>query len=264
MTCPARFGKRSFATFSWRGRRGMIGPMILPRLSPDQIRALVLFRDRLALVLNKPAGLPCHAGPAGGPTVEDWLPALRFEQPEPPVLAHRLDTDTAGCLVLGRGRKGARRLGRLFADKTAEKVYWAVVRGRPAGDAGTLDLPLAKVPGPRGWKIVADKAKGQPAVTDWHLLGTGEGTDGPLSWLECRPRTGRTHQIRVHLQGLGCPILGDPFYGAPQDRTEDGPGLHLLSRSITLPLYDGRPPLYVEAPVPAHMRAALAACGWDG
>lgn len=257
------FGKRSFAVFSRQRPQGMIGAMKTPRISLEQAPGLVLFRDRLVIVLDKPAGLPCHAGPGGGPTVEDWLPALAFEQKDLPVLAHRLDTDTAGCLVLGRGRTGARRAGRLFEDKKAQKVYWAVVRGCPPGASGVIDLPLAKVAGPRGWKIVAEKTLGQPAVTGWRLLGTGEGAEGPLSWLECRPRTGRTHQIRVHLQALGCPILGDPFYGAPQDRTEGGPGLHLLSRSITLPLYEDREPVHVVAPVPAHMRVALQACGWQ-
>lgn len=250
--------------FSGRGFGGMMAAMSRPRLAPDDVRARVLLHDRLALVFDKPAGLPCHAGPSGGATVEDLLPALRLEQPEPPILAHRLDTDTAGCLVLARGRAGARRLGRLFAEKQVEKVYWAVVRDCPPGLAGTVSLPLAKVAAPRGWKIVADKAKGQEAVTDWRLLGTGDGPDGPLAWLECRPRTGRTHQIRVHLQVLGCPILGDPFYGAAGDRDGGGAGLHLLSRRVSLPLYADRPALVAEAPPPPHMVAALTACGWSG
>jgi RluA family pseudouridine synthase len=225
----------------------------------------VLYRDRLVVVFDKPAGLPCHAGPSGGPSVEDILPALTADESGPPLaLAHRLDTDTAGCLVLGRGAKGVRRLGRLFAEGRVEKVYWAVARGRPAGEAGRIDLPLAKVAGPRGWKIVADRRAGRPAVTDWRLLGTGEGRDGPLCWLDCRPRSGRTHQIRVHLQVSGCPILGDPFYGTPAERAGDGPGLHLLARAVTLPFDDGRPPIHVEAPVPKSLRAALAACGWTG
>jgi len=239
-------------------------PMMRPKLTADAARARVVLRDRLVLVLDKPPGLPCHAGPSGGPTVEDLLPALCFEQPEPPTLAHRLDADTAGCLVLARGRQGARRLGRMFEAKAVEKVYWAVVRGHPGAARGVIDLPLAKVAGPRGWTIVADKAAGQPAVTDWRLFGAGEGADGPLAWLECRPRTGRTHQIRVHLQAIGCPILGDPFYGAPQDREAPEMGLHLLSRAVSLPLYQDRPPLVAEAPPPPHMRAALAACGWQG
>ena len=90
---------------------------------------------------------------------------------------------------------------------------------------------------------------GQPAVTEWRVLGRGPG----IAWLELRPRTGRTHQVRVHAASLGCPLLGDPIYG-------DGIGrLHLLARAIALPL---DPPLTAQAEPPAHIRDALAACGW--
>ena len=210
----------------------------------------LLYRDGLMLVLDKPAGIPVHPGPGGGPNLEDGFDALRFGLPQPPGLAHRLDRDTSGCLVLGRHRKALARLGRLFANGAVEKIYWAVTRGVPDADRGRVDAPLAKLTPGKGWKMVVDPA-GQKAVTDWRILGRGDGT----AWIECRPRTGRTHQIRVHLASLGCPVLGDPVYG-------DGAGqLHLHARAVTLPLYPNRDPVHVEAPVPAHMRRALAACG---
>jgi tRNA pseudouridine32 synthase/23S rRNA pseudouridine746 synthase len=201
------------------------------------------------LVLDKPAGLPVHPGPRGGPSVEDWLPALAFGKRRLPQAAHRLDMDTAGCLVLGRTKPALAALGALFAAGRAAKTYWAVVRGAPPADAGEIAAPLAKRSTARdGWRMVVDPA-GQPALTAWRMLGAADG----LSWLELRPRTGRTHQIRVHCAHLGCPVLGDPRYGGG-----DGAML-LLARAIALPL---DPPVAAAAPPPAHMRAALAACGW--
>ena len=220
---------------------------------PDDLLSRLLYRDGLMLVVDKPAGIPVHPGPGGGPNLEQRFDALRFGLPQPPGLAHRLDRDTSGCLVLGRHRKALARLGRLFAAGAVEKIYWAVTRGIPAEPGGRIDAPLAKLTPGKGWKMVVDPA-GQKAVTDWRVLGTAAG----VAWIECRPRTGRTHQIRVHLAGLGCPVLGDPVYGG-------GEGvLHLHARAVTLPLYPGREPIRVEAPVPAHMREALAACGWKG
>ena len=201
------------------------------------------------LILDKPAGLPVHRGPRGGASVEDWLPALAMGRKRLPQPAHRLDTDTAGCLVLGRTKPVLAALGAVFAASRAEKTYWAVVRGAPPRPAGTIDAALLKRSTARdGWWMAVDPA-GQPARTAWRVLGQAAG----LSWLELRPRTGRTHQIRVHCAHLGCPILGDARYGGGEGR------LHLLARAIALPL---DPPRSATAPPPPHMRDALAACGW--
>ena len=213
--------------------------------------APTLFRDDRFVVLDKPAGLPVHAGPRGGPSVEDWFPALSRRR-SGPWLAHRLDADTAGCLVVALRRGALHEAQAAFAGGTARKEYWAVVRGRPDGDRGVIDAPLLKQTGRTGWRVVVDRgvrAGGQAAVTEWRVLGAAEG----LAWLSLRPRTGRTHQVRVHCAELGCPLLGDPVYG-------DGQGpLHLLARSIGLPLI---PPVAAVAEPPAHMRAALERCGW--
>jgi tRNA pseudouridine32 synthase/23S rRNA pseudouridine746 synthase/23S rRNA pseudouridine1911/1915/1917 synthase len=215
----------------------------------------LLYRDGLCLIIDKPAGLPVHAGPGGGDNLEKHLDALRFGLPHPPALAHRLDRDTSGCLVLGRHRKALSRLGKLFQGGGVEKTYWAVTSGLPAEAQGVIDQPLLKVSNRTGgWKIAIDPA-GQRSITEYRVLGAADG----LAWIECHPRTGRTHQIRVHLASLGAPLLGDPQYG---DKTPGGRPLHLLSRAVSFKLYPKKPPVGAAAPVPAHMRAALEACGW--
>ncbi len=220
----------------------------------------LLYRDGLVLVIDKPAGVAVHPGPGGGPNLESGFAALRFGLPHPPALAHRLDRDTSGCLVLGRHPKALRRLGRLFAEGKVEKVYWAVVDGRPPQNQGRIETGLKKLSRAGGWRIVVDP-EGRHAVTDYRVLGLADGR----AWLELRPRTGRTHQVRVHCAALGCPVAGDPVYG----RAGGGPGgggknpLQLLARAIRLPLYPARPPIAASAPVPPHMLAALARLGYD-
>src|SRR5580658_6165373 len=97
------------------------------------------------LVIDKPAGIPVHSGPAGGPHLEHWFPLLRFGLRHSPALAHRLDRDTSGCLVLGRHPKALRRLGALFASGRVEKVYWAVVEGRRPEPEGRIETGLRKL-----------------------------------------------------------------------------------------------------------------------
>ncbi|HXP04660.1 MAG TPA: RNA pseudouridine synthase, partial [Stellaceae bacterium] len=173
--------------------------------------------------------------------------------PRPPALAHRLDRDTSGCLVLGRHPKALRRLGRLFAEGKVEKTYWAIVAGIPAEPNGVIDAPLKKETRRTGWRMEIDPA-GQRAVTEYRVLGTADGR----AWLELKPRTGRTHQIRVHCAALGCPVVGDTTYGGPA-----GAPLQLHARAISIPLYPARPAVEVTSPVPAHMLAALARLGYD-
>ena len=152
--------------------------MDVPELTAEEIQARVLHRDGLMLVIDKPAGLPVHRGPKGGANLEASFDALRFGLPRPPVLAHRLDRDTSGCLVLGRHRKATASLGLLFKHGRISKTYWAVVEGGPAEDEGTIDMPLGRLNAERGWWQKPDP-DGQTAVTNWKVLGRGDG----LSWL---------------------------------------------------------------------------------
>ncbi|MEQ9449888.1 MAG: RNA pseudouridine synthase, partial [Rhodospirillaceae bacterium] len=140
------------------------------------------------------------------------------------------------------------------------KVYWAIVDGAPKRDEGRIDLPLKKLGRGPGWKMKGDRG-GQPAVTDYKVSGTFKGPQGRQTWLELRPHTGRTHQLRVHCAALGCPVHGDAVYG-----TGSAPAsvpLMLHARSISLPLYPNRKPIEVVAPPPPHMLETLLACDFE-
>jgi tRNA pseudouridine32 synthase/23S rRNA pseudouridine746 synthase len=217
----------------------------------------ILYRDGLVLVIDKPAGIPVHSGPGGGPHLEHWFPLLRFGLPRPPALAHRLDKETSGCLVLGRHRKALADLNLMFRHGKIGKTYWAVVEGGPKTDQGVIDIPLGRLNEERGWWQKPDP-NGLPSTTNWHVLGRTPG----LSWLALEPVTGRTHQLRVHCAAMGWPIVGDSIYGSAA-RTGD-PMLHLHAREIVVPLSKNKPPVRVTAPVPPHMRERLTACGWAG
>src|ERR1700689_3446002 len=268
-------------------------------MTPEQMVSRLLYRDALMLVIDKPAGFAVHRGPKnrdkGGESLEDHFGALRFGPPRAPALAHRLDRDTSGCLVLGRHRKALAQLGKLFKKGAIDKTYWAVVEGAPDADEGEIALPLGRLDVTRGWWMKHDP-KGQPAVTRWKVMGRdsftspcrgevdlpaagrggasaphpdGFAVDPPpagegkkLTWLALEPLTGRTHQLRVHCAEMGWPILGDTIYGtAPRS---GGPGLQLLAREIVVPLYKNRSPIQVTAPVPPHMKERLGQCGWPG
>ena len=226
-------------------------------LTADEIQARVLHRDGLMLVIDKPAGLPVHRGPMGGAHLESAFDALRYGLPRPPVLAHRLDRDTSGCLVLGRHRKATASLGLLFKHGRIAKTYWAVVEGGPAEPAGLIDLPLGRLNAERGWWQKPDPG-GQPALTRWTVLGRGDG----LCWLALEPLTGRTHQLRVHTAASGWPIVGDNIYGHGPRFGE--PRLHLHAREIVIPISRNKDPIRVTAPVPPHLLERLRACGWNG
>lgn len=226
-------------------------------MTAEELLARLLYRDGLMLVIDKPAGFAVHRGPKGGASLEDYFDALRFGLPRNPALAHRLDKDTSGCLVLGRHRKALALLGKLFKQGKVGKTYWAVVEGAVDADAGQIDIPLGKLDESRGWWMKPDP-HGAPSATTWKLMGRGDG----IAWLALEPLTGRTHQLRVHCAEMGWPILGDNIYGrAPR---AGGPPLHLHSREIVVPISKNKPAVKTIAPVPAHMQEALKKCGWHG
>lgn len=208
----------------------------------------LLFTSNRLLIINKPAGLPVYPGRAGGPSIEDFYP-LWAQGKTGPWAAHRLDQDTAGCLVIALKKSALLAAQELFAANAVVKTYWALVRGNFRQTSGVVNQPLAKQTIARHWKMVPDAAA-PPAITAWALKGQGAN----IAWLELHPKTGRTHQIRAHCAALGHPIIGDAVYGGGH-----GP-LCLLARSITLPL---TPPASATAPVPAHILTGLRSCGYD-
>lgn len=217
----------------------------------------LLHRDDNVLIIDKPAGLAVHPGGTGVAHLGPYLDSLQFDRPEPPKLAHRLDRGTSGCLVLGRHREALKLLGRLFAQGRVDKTYWALTLGAPPADSGVIDKPLLKAD-PRRGRMIVDPA-GQEARSEWRVLGRGDG----VAWLELKPLTGRSHQLRAHLAEIGCPILGDRLYGAGEAAAR-APELCLLARRISLPYYWKQPPIAAEAQPPPHMLEGLAACGSAG
>ena len=191
-----------------------------------------------------------HPGPGGGASVEDWF-GLLSRRRDGPWLAHRLDADTSGCLLVALRRTALHAAQECFADGRAGKTYWAIVHGAPAAPSGIIDLPLLKQSSAgTGWRMSSDP-QGLSARTRYRMLGR----TGTTGWLELELLTGRTHQARVHCASLGCPIVGDALYGSDAAQP-----LHLLARAIRLPL---DPPVAAVAPPPPHMRAALLACGFE-
>lgn len=209
----------------------------------------VLFIDGEAIVVDKPAGLPVDAPRDGSLSVENHLESLAFGFQRWPKAVHRLDRDTSGCLLLSRNPKAHARFQKAFEERGVEKIYWAVLDGVPAQEAGTVDAALAKVSSAeRGWRMVVD-ARGKDARTHWRVLATR----GGKTLIEMRPETGRTHQLRVHaVHGIGMPIVGDAVYGrggGGGPSTGSGQAMLLHARSLRVARGD-KAPVEAVAPVP--------------
>ncbi|TPG13084.1 RluA family pseudouridine synthase [Sphingomonas oligophenolica] len=208
----------------------------------------VLFLDGEALVIDKPAGLPVDRPRDGSLSLENHLVGLKFGFQRVPHAVHRLDRDTSGCLLLSRNPKAHARLQQAFERGEVQKRYLAVLDGMPEGEDGTIDLPLAKTSTKEdGWRMVPD-AEGKSALTHWRLLGSHEGR----AYVEFRPETGRTHQIRVHAAaGLGIAVLGDPVYGRADKR-----GMMLHAAELIVPRAN-KPPVTAEAPLPERFAGLI-------
>lgn len=217
----------------------------------EEIESRLLYRDALMLVLNKPAGIPVHKGTGGGENLEQYFFQLQFGLPRPPALAHRLDRDTSGCLILGRNRHALATLGKLFERNQIKKTYWAIVEGTPPQAEGIIDLPLEKKSQHKSrWQMQVAETGGMETITHYKVMGEKDGK----TWLAMMPQTGRTHQLRVHAAAIGCPIAGDKIYGSREPEKM----LHLHAQEITVPLYPKKEPITVSAPLPDHMQFILS------
>jgi 23S rRNA pseudouridine955/2504/2580 synthase len=231
------------------------------------LERMVLYRDEDLIVLNKPSGLPTQGGPGIGRHLDGMLDGLRFGSEHRPRLVHRLDRDTSGVLLLARTPGVAAKLAAAFRGRDVEKIYWAVVAGRPVPPQGRTELDLVRASGSRPDRI-AIAAVGDPdaarAITDYRTL---DHAGRRFAWLELRPLTGRTHQLRVSCATIGTPILGDAAYGEPREgggNSALAPGLpahlHLHAHRLRLPHPAGGW-LSVEAPLPAHMAETFRTLG---
>jgi 23S rRNA pseudouridine955/2504/2580 synthase len=176
---------------------------------------------------------------------------------------HRLDRDTSGVLLLGKGPEAAKRLAGAFARRQAKKTYWAIVIGNPKPTAGQIDMALKKS-GINDFEMMrpADPKEhgAEPAETAYATISRAAHR---AAWMALRPFTGRTHQLRAHMSAVGHPILGDPKYGTPESTELSGPlKLQLHARRIELD-HPGGGKLIVEAPLSPEMKAGFAHFGFS-
>lgn len=167
-------------------------------MTPEQMKSLILYEDDDIIVLNKPASLLVH------PVAKDSVALTQFLPPGVE-LAHRLDRETSGCLVLGKNPAALRRLGQWFKTGQIRKTYHALVSGKLEG-SGVIDAPLIKENA-----LMVVREDGQRSVTEWRALEQRDGS----TLVELHPLTGRTHQLRAHMRHLGHPIVGDVKYDGP-------------------------------------------------
>ncbi len=226
------------------------------------LRDLVIYKDARVIVLNKPAGLAVQGGTKTTRHIDGMLDALA-KKGERPRLVHRLDRDTSGVLLLGRDVAATAALAKSFQSRKAQKTYWALVLGVPRPEMGLLSGYMKKGFGEKGRELMITARHGDPdasyARTRYAVLARA---GQRASWVALRPETGRTHQLRFHMAGMGHAIAGDRKYVC--DRPDVGgldEQLHLHAHAITLPHPDGGM-LSAEAPLPAHMNRSFAALGF--
>ena len=243
-------------------------------LSPEQIaeaRDMVIRETPTAIVLNKPPGLATQGGSKTTKHVDGLLDAFVTDERTPrPRLVHRLDKDTSGVLLIARTPGSAASFSKRFASRSARKVYWALVVGKPQLSEGVIDAPLAKQPGTGGEKMHIDEENGAAAKTRYRVV---DSAGQRASWVELEPMTGRTHQLRVHMAAIGHPIVGDGKYGG-QDAFLTGAvsrKMHLHARRliITEPkagegsAKNGGGKLDVTAELPPHFAMSMEVLGFD-
>jgi 23S rRNA pseudouridine955/2504/2580 synthase len=240
-----------------------------PQAQKDRafIKSITLFEDDDVLVLNKPAGLAVQGGSGTTQHLDGMLGSLRGAHPDAqrPRLVHRLDKDTAGCLLVAKTRFAAAALAKTFRTRAARKIYWALVAGVPKPQQGRISTFLAKqeVEEDSFMRIARHGDKdAMHAVTYYAVVETAA---QKLAWISLKPVTGRTHQLRAHMAHVGNPIVGDPKYfnienwelpGGIQNK------LHLLARRIVVPHPRGGT-IDATAPLPAHMLQSWNLLGFD-
>jgi 23S rRNA pseudouridine955/2504/2580 synthase len=217
------------------------------------------------LVINKPMGLSVQGGSGTVKHVDGMLDVLRERDGQRPRLVHRLDKDTAGCLLVAKTRFAASALAKTFRTRSAKKIYWALVAGVPKPKQGRISTFLAKEErDDESFVRIAKHGEegASHAITYYALV---EPSAQKLAWLSLKPVTGRTHQLRAHMAHIGHPIVGDPKYFAKENWEMPGgiqKRLHLLARRISVPHPRGGT-IDVTAPLPPHMQQTWNLLGLD-
>ena len=219
------------------------------------VKSLVIYKDKNIIAINKPSGLAVQGGTNTMRHVDALLPALKFGNEETPKLVHRIDKDTSGILVLARDRKNAEVLTKAFKEHNLQKTYLALVKGCPKQNKGQIKVALEKI----GDKSEAVSA-GKKAITDYEVL---DSLGDKFSLIKAMPLTGRTHQIRAHLEYLGVPIVGDDkYFGKKREKAANlKDKLYLHAYKIDLSdIYKG---VKIKAELPDHFKEALSILGLD-
>ncbi len=240
-----------------------------PQAQQDRafIKSITLYEDDDVMVLNKPMGLAVQGGSGTTRHIDGMLGGLRGPgvDAQRPRLVHRLDKDTAGCLLVAKTRFAATALTKTFRSRAARKIYWALVAGVPKPRQGRISTYLAKQEvEDDSFMRIADHGEKNAvhAVTYYAVVETAA---QKLGWLSLKPVTGRTHQLRAHMAYIHHPIIGDPKYfnienwelpGGVQNK------LHLLARRIVVPHPRGGV-IDVSAPLPPHMQQSWNLLGFD-
>jgi 23S rRNA pseudouridine955/2504/2580 synthase len=231
----------------------------------DFLKSITLYEDADVLVFNKPMGLAVQGGSGTTRHLDGMLDVLRDAQGQRPRLVHRLDKDTAGCLLVAKTRFAASALAKTFRSRAARKIYWALVAGVPKPRQGRISTFLAKEEREDDsfMRIARHGEEGAShAVTYYAVV---EAAARQLAWLSLKPVTGRTHQLRAHMAHIGHPIVGDPKYFSKENWELPGGmqnRLHLLARRIVVPHPRGGT-VDVTAPLPPHMQQSWNLIGFD-
>lgn len=227
------------------------------------IKSLVIYDDGDVIALNKPADLATQGGTKMKRHIDGLLDVLKNKEGVKPRLVHRLDKDTSGVLLLARSAQAARILGDSFKGRDVKKIYWAIVAPTPAQPNGTIRASLFKAEGNRREKVVVDEEQGKKAKTDYTVL---ENVGDQAAFVAFWPRTGRMHQIRVHAQLIGCPIVGDAKYGGITGKIggmELAKRMHLHARRIILPHPMRKGVIDITAPLSPELVATWKGFGFN-
>ena len=229
----------------------------------DFMKSIVLFDDGEILAVCKPAGLPTQGGTNIKRHLDGMLQALENDKGVKPRIVHRLDKDTSGVLLLARSADMARKLGKLFQGRDIRKIYWALTVPAPEINKGEIRAPIIKAGGEGNEKMVVDVEKGQNATTLFDIV---ERAHKQMAFVAFWPKTGRTHQIRIHAAHMGCPILGDGKYGGQDamiDDVDHPRRVHLHAQSIHFKHPNTGKDISISAPLSDEMKKSWRGFGFD-